>query len=477
MGNDARARIDAVTADWFFSEPLLFVTYCSHTITENRLQHVMLRTGQMHIEYNPDLIARVNDICLAEQLKTEVIRILLRHPYQRQPQPFIARAAYTASNITITQKGLFEWNLPPAKCFEEYYKLLLGKMIQLKKKNAVPQDTQNKIKSSGSTGQESGTVQSTDSRQSSNGQNDNQKNLSGQNDQNQTVARADGGGENKDAYGQESGTVQSTDFRQNNRRQNDNQKDSPEQNDPQKATEQQASDGTALWEEDVFVCERIVTLIKGCRSWGSVPAHIQEQITADLTVAFDYHSVLRGFRASVISSKRCLTRMKPNRRTGFIYMGSKYDFTTKLLVAVDDSGSIAEEDLARFYSIINHFFKYGIAEIDVIQFDAQIQGKPLTLQKARKGYTVTGRGGTNFQCVFDFVSVHPEYDGLIIFTDGFAPVPFVEKSFRTKLVWVCCSKESWVVNHKWMETTGKTCWLESLPLLSTQGTFSYCQLG
>ena len=49
----------------------------------------------------------------------------------------------------------------------------------------------------------------------------------------------------------------------------------------------------------------------------------------------DFRSALRGFRASILSQKRRLTRMRPSRRFGFEQMGSHYDFTTHLLVAID----------------------------------------------------------------------------------------------------------------------------------------------
>jgi len=50
--------------------------------------------------------------------------------------------------------------------------------------------------------------------------------------------------------------------------------------------------------------------------------------------------VLRLFRRSVLSERRRLTHMKPSRRYDFLYFGSRYEFATRLLVAVDISGSM-----------------------------------------------------------------------------------------------------------------------------------------
>ena len=80
--------------------------------------------------------------------------------------------------------------------------------------------------------------------------------------------------------------------------------------------------------------------------------------------------------------------MKPNRRYGFQYMGSRYDFTTRLLFAVDVSGSMSSQDLALGFSVINRFFKYGIEAIDVIQFDTEIKGDPVSLKRGRRAVEV-----------------------------------------------------------------------------------------
>ena len=102
--------------------------------------------------------------------------------------------------------------------------------------------------------------------------------------------------------------------------------------------------------------------------------------------------------------------MKPNRRYGFLYLGSRYDFTTRLLFAVDVSGSMSSQDLARGFSVINRFFEYGVETIDVIQFDTEIHGAPLTLKRAMRDVKVIGRGGTSFAPVIAFLDEHGDYD-------------------------------------------------------------------
>ena len=63
-------------------------------------------------------------------------------------------------------------------------------------------------------------------------------------------------------------------------------------------------------------------------------------------------------------------------------------------------------------------------------------------KKNIKELKVCGRGGTDFQAPVDYAVEHPEYDGLIIITDGCAPCPDTER-LRTKLLWVIDNESSY----------------------------------
>ena len=177
----------------------------------------------------------------------------------------------------------------------------------------------------------------------------------------------------------------------------------------------------------------------------------------------DYRGALRTFRSSIISQKRRLTRMRPSRRFGFEQMGSHYDFTTRLLIAIDTSGSVGSEELGRYFRIITTFFKYGIQEIDVLMFDHEVQGMPIKLDEAKKNkqeFKVKGRGGTDFQAPVDYVKENPNYDGLIIITDGYAPTPEVPPFLRTKLLWVIDNEQSYKLRYESLRKTGRVCLME-----------------
>lgn len=210
-----------------------------------------------------------------------------------------------------------------------------------------------------------------------------------------------------------------------------------------------------LWEEDELTIQMINEVISTTKSWGSLGGNFAEKLKASLMAKINWRNVFSGFRASIISSRRKLTRMKPNRRTGFDNMGSVRQFDTKLLVAVDVSGSISTKNLAYFYGVINSAFRYGFESIDVIQFDHGVRAVH-NLKKVIRDVAVLGRGGTSFQEPVNYAHENG-YDGLVILTDGYAPQPVIPEGFRTDILWVC-EDESCLEQHKsWMEKSGRTC--------------------
>ena len=210
-----------------------------------------------------------------------------------------------------------------------------------------------------------------------------------------------------------------------------------------------------LWEEDEITVQAINEVINTCKSWGSLGGNFAEMLQASVKAKINWRNIFAGFRASIISSKRKLTRMRPNRRTGFENMGSVRRFDTKLLVAVDVSGSIPTASLRYFYGVINSAFKYGFESIDVIQFDCGVRGVH-SLKKVIRDVAILGRGGTSFQEPIDYAHENG-YDGLVILTDGFAPPPTIPEGFKTGILWVCEDEKCLEHHKKWMEKSGRTC--------------------
>lgn len=225
--------------------------------------------------------------------------------------------------------------------------------------------------------------------------------------------------------------------------------------DGQQSMSDKHRDLAELWDEDELTVQMINEVINTTKSWGSLGGNFAELLQGSVKAKINWRNIFAGFRASIISSKRKLTRMKPNRRTGFDNMGSVRRFDTKLLVAVDVSGSISTESLKYFYGVINSAFRYGFESIDVIQFDCGVRAVH-NLKKVIKDVAIVGRGGTSFQEPIDYAHENG-YDGLVVLTDGYAPEPTIPDGFKTGILWVCENESCMKQHKKWMEKTGRAC--------------------
>ncbi len=373
-------RIKTLSQDWFLTEPLLFAVLCTHALKRNDNMGCDMRCGKGVIEYNPDRLEHFNDQQLALRLKAEVVRIILKHPYQRQPYNPRRDVMRLSSDMTLSDHldgmdsvGLEPpriFNVPRDQAFEQYYSLMAGQVMQLELSqdgNGIPLM------------------------------------MPGEGD-----SEADG--------------------------------DSSDLTDSMLS----ADAGASLWEEDELMTEKVNHEIENaqrCNQWGSISGDLKSLIESSLISKQNFRAILSQFRASILSTKRHLTRMRPNRRYGFDAMGSQYAYSTRLLVAVDVSGSVPDTDIKKFLAVINRFFKQGIERIEVIQFDSKITTeKPMLLKQATNGIRVIGRGGTNFQPAIDFYYEHDEYDGLVFLTDGYAARPTVPDDKRHKpLAWILTS--------------------------------------
>ena len=124
--------LSQIAGDWFLTEPLMFAAWCTHTLEANTKMSVPMRTGKMRIEYNPDVMKSWTRVEIEERLRFEVVRILLGHPYQRQPYKAKKATLGVASDVTLTASyhRIGTIKLPAGLqyekglCFEEYYAIV-----------------------------------------------------------------------------------------------------------------------------------------------------------------------------------------------------------------------------------------------------------------------------------------------------------------------------------------------------------------
>ena len=427
-----RERVTNILERWFISEPALFRVLCTHSIEENTAMACPIRSGQRRIEYNPLFFSDSESKAIEQALMVEGVRILLRHPYSRRPDACSLQAATIGSNITIGDNYPFpdfdierpeDYSLPKEKTYEWYARKIQEQLTELRSKESIDDDNQLSGDSI-SRDQKSDSESTSFVLPQSEGKDGNFKHSGDTSTAESPMAKAG---------------ISTISRHLSQSHEND-------------------SSVSELWDEDELSCALIVQIIENTKDWGSLTGGFAEYLKASVRAKINWRNVLSGFRASIISSKRNLTRMRPNRRSGFDNMGSIHRFETRVLVAVDVSGSISSCDLQYFYGVINSAFKYGISAIDVIEFDVGITSV-ISLKKVLKNVEVFGRGGTSFQEPIDYAH-NNDYDGLIILTDGYAKKPKLPERMKCKIVWVCRDQACFDENHEWMNKIGRTCIME-----------------
>ena len=246
----------------------------------------------------------------------------------------------------------------------------------------------------------------------------------------------------------------------NNTNEKNNQDSENYQNDKNQNTDINVLLGpTGLWGEDVIQNQRIESYVVEAiqqKSWGTTPHDIIQQIEIEYKKNYpDCKRILKYLNAKIKQTNRVLTRTKPSRRFGFSQMGSIYKpRPSKLLVFIDSSGSIAPKLLKKFLLTIKSIFSRTIKEIDMFFFDTELKSKEPIKTKVNNMHKidVIGRGGTNFECIFEYIKKNQnKYDGILIFTDGYAPEVNLKYKLRTKLCWIIYDNEG---VQPWMKKIG-----------------------
>lgn len=386
---DLQQRLTALKDRWFLTEPAYFMVLCTHKIEINSGIGCGIACGGGYIYINDKFFTDKSDTYLDDALKCEIIRILLKHPYGRQLPNRVKM--YLASNFVIANNMKFkELHM---KCTHEFFKTFEYNKECL-------ETIYNNIKLPESDDKSADTTSNKKSGNSGEG--------------------------NGDFLNKFDDCCSSTD---------------------------DAFARTQFWKEDDFkVTEinRVIDKIESSNLWGNIPGDVVETIKESMIPKFNYKALFQQFRSTVLSSDYSKTRMKPSRRFGYSAMGSRRKNTTHLLVALDTSGSISNDELQYAVGFIKGFFKYAVDRLDIVQFDTKIyDDNIMSITKAPKSFNIKGRGGTDFNPVFEYVQNKSKthYDGVLIVTDGYASAPnkkYLKNNWNhTKYIWILNSESNW----------------------------------
>lgn len=179
------------------------------------------------------------------------------------------------------------------------------------------------------------------------------------------------------------------------------------------------------------------------KSQGHLPAEIDQLIKGFVKPKpkFNYSKYIRNYIGNSIKYTIGTTKLRENQRfEGIPKVILKP--VSKILVLIDESGSVSEKELYDFLNEIHHLSKK--TDIEIRPFDTQVM-KPVKYS-GKGSFQRTNCGGTSFTAAVDFYNQQKQYNSCLIFTDGYAEVP---PPTSKRLLWVISSNgsEESIKNH------------------------------
>ena len=171
-----------------------------------------------------------------------------------------------------------------------------------------------------------------------------------------------------------------------------------------------------------------------------------------------YINKLKGSISAKMGTHKMNTRYRPNRRFGFLYPGKRTRPKMKYVVAVDTSGSVSAEDVAKSIAEFEALKQYAHeVEVRVILFHSSVWAdfsfEDFSMKEFSKKYQ---SGGTDFDAVFKYVfeggEVDTKKDNLLNFstqqstvekncvvvmiTDGYCNINYDKTKISGHIIWV-----------------------------------------
>ena len=164
---------------------------------------------------------------------------------------------------------------------------------------------------------------------------------------------------------------------------------------------------------------------------GFIPGEIEGVIKLDEVIPpkFNWKRYIRRFTGISTKIFTRKIRRKENKRYSE-NPGLKVKMRQNMLVGIDTSGSVSNDELKEFINEIHHLYKAGV-DITIAQCDSRMQS--IKQYDGKFELEVAGRGGTSFDPVLEYFEQNRKYTSLIYFTDGEA---WTNIKPRKPILWV-----------------------------------------
>lgn len=152
---------------------------------------------------------------------------------------------------------------------------------------------------------------------------------------------------------------------------------------------------------------------------GEIPAHLKDIVAKALHInkpIVEWKTLFRQFVGSAMNSDPYRTRKKPNLRFEDSPV-TRHKPKVRGIFAIDQSGSMGENDIQEGNSELYHIWKSGV-KIDLAEWDCECN--PAREYKGKLEYERVKGGGTRLGCAIEYVNENKKnYDFAVFFTDGY----------------------------------------------------------
>lgn len=371
---DARQKaiLNQAVDAFLFLEPVLYKVWLSHQPMIDPRARIGLRCGQGQFFFEPLWLARVQTAQLREAIRIELIRILLRHPYERSEDCSDLVNALS-SNITLSEIIKFEQiQLPSLDNLCAFMKIKRTDLVQHRHRNK------------------------------------------------EHYARLLEKAEIQE-LSIDTGDVDLLPIQ-------------PHSNWSRIAPLAQNWGRNALMSSQIQ--NILKEAESGGLAWGSTSPLIREILVSASTPQIDFRQGLHRFQKNITRSAQQLSRRRFNRRNPlWMGSKQKLLCHIGIYIDTSGSMSEEDLSMA-FGAVRQLLRQTGIDEIDVIQFDTEIRQETKALRHLGIGpLTIRGRGGTNFDIALEHAQ-QQEYDGVIVITDGYSSLRKPSPISKDKICWL-----------------------------------------
>lgn len=184
---------------------------------------------------------------------------------------------------------------------------------------------------------------------------------------------------------------------------------------------------------------------------GHLPAGMEEAINEWLKPpTISWKVLLKKFIAASIKSGSKRSWKRPNRRFGEEQKGRVSERMIQIVIALDTSGSIGEEDFQAFIAEMRSIQSCYNGTINILECDAEVQKEYKLTKYGKLDTKFRGRGGTSFKPVFEHIQKKKlPCDLLLYFTDLYGDAESCKKP-PYPVIWVSTTDNNIKVPFGWI---------------------------